>query len=167
MHDFAKRFYGDKTWPFQFARYASIGGFVTCVDFGSFALFLRTGMPLLAVVTASWAIAIVTHFSLNKYINFRAHDRPAHHQMANYAVVAGATWLTTAAIVKVAVAVGASPLLGKVIAIAVNVPIGFLGHRYFTFGRGILATARDVFSKRDYIERDVCKSTATPSRDDS
>ena len=142
LHQFAQKFYADVSWQFQLARYATIGGFVTCIDLGSFALFLRARWPLLAVITASWALAVVTHFSLNKYANFRAHDRPTHHQAGTYAVVVGTTWLTTTAIVKGAVALGAPPLLGKVIAIAFNVPIGFFGHRYLTFGRGIAATLK-------------------------
>ena len=147
LHAFAQKFYADTSWPFQLGRYATIGGFVTCIDVGSFALFLRAGYPLLLVITASWAIALVTHFSLNKYVNFRAHDRPTHHQVATYAIVAGTTWFTTTAIVKGAIALGAPPLLGKFVAIAFNVPIGFFGHRYLTFGRGIAATARHLFSR--------------------
>jgi putative flippase GtrA len=148
LHDFAQKFYADTSLPFQLGRYATIGGFVTCIDVGSFALFLHAGWPLLAVITASWGLALVTHFSLNKYVNFRVHDRPTHHQAATYAVVAGTTWFTTTAIVKAAVALGAPPLLGKVVAIAFNVPIGFFGHRHLTFGRGIAATARQLFSRR-------------------
>jgi putative flippase GtrA len=142
------RFYADKTWPFQLARYLSIGGLVTCVDVGTFALLLRTRLPLLAVVTASWALAVGTHFSLNKYVNFRAHDRPAHHQAATYAIVAGTTWLTTVLIVKAAVAIGVPPLGGKIVAIAFNVPVGFLGHRHLTFGRGITATLKHLLDRR-------------------
>lgn len=148
LHEFAQQVYRDSSWPFQLARYASIGGFVTCIDVGSFVLFLRAGWPLLAVITASWGIALVTHFSLNKYVNFRAHDRPTHHQAATYALVAGTTWLTTTAIVKSAVAFGAPPLLGKFVSIAFNVPIGFFGHRYLTFGRGISATLKEAFRRR-------------------
>ncbi|HKE37026.1 MAG TPA: GtrA family protein [Candidatus Baltobacteraceae bacterium] len=148
IHALAQRFYADASWPYQLARYASIGGFVTCIDVGTFALFLRAGWPLLAVITASWAIALATHFSLNKYVNFRAHDRPAHEQAGTYAVIAGITWLTTTAIVKIAIAFGATPLVGKAIAIAFNVPIGFFGHRHLTFGRGITATARLLLKRR-------------------
>jgi putative flippase GtrA len=148
LHDFAQRFYADTSWPFQLARYASIGGFVTCIDVGTFVLFLRAGWPLFAVITASLGLAFATHFLLNKYVNFRAHDRPAHHQAATYAVVAGTTWLTTTAIVKGAVALGAPPLLGKFVAIAFNVPIGFFGHRYLTFGRGINATLKEALRRR-------------------
>ena len=142
------KLFTDRSWPYQLARYLSIGAFVTCVDVGSFALLLRTHLALLAVVTVSYALGVATHFALNKYANFRVHDRPVQHQAATYAVVAFVCWLTTAAIVKGAVALGAPPLLGKVCAIAFNVPLGFLGHRYLTFGRGITATLRHLFARR-------------------
>jgi putative flippase GtrA len=147
LHEFAKKFYTQKAWPYQLARYASIGGFVTLLDFGTFTLLLRAGWPLLGVITGSWAIAVAAHFSLNKYVNFRSHDRPTHHQLVTYGVVAFTAWLTTTAIVKSAVALGASPLAGKAIAILFNVPIGFFGHRYLTFGRGIVATFRSLFGR--------------------
>jgi len=148
LHSIAQRFYDDKSWPFQLARYLSIGGFVTCVDVGTFALLLRARWPLLAVITVSYALGVVTHFALNKYVNFRAHDRPVQRQALNYAAVAVTCWLTTTVIVKAAVALGAAPLLGKALAIAFNVPVGFLGHRHLTFGRGIGATLRGLFSRR-------------------
>lgn len=148
LHAFAQKFYADTTWPFQLARYATIGGLVTAIDVGSFAIFLHAGWPLLLVITASWALAVGAHFSLNKYANFRAHDRPTHHQLASYAVVVGTVWVTTTAIVKGAVVLGASPMIGKLVAIAFNVPIGFFGHRHLSFGRGIAATARHLFSRR-------------------
>lgn len=148
LHAFAQKFYSDTSWPFQLGRYATIGTFVTCIDLGSFALFLRARWPLMAVITASWALSVVTHFSLNKYANFRAHDRPAHHQAGTYAVVVGTVWLTTTAIVKGAVALGVPPLIGKVIAIACNVPIGFFGHRHLTFGRGIAGTVRAALQRQ-------------------
>jgi putative flippase GtrA len=148
MSSLPQRFYTDRTWPFQLARYVSIGGFVTCLDLGSFAFFLRLHWPLIGVITASWALAVVTHFSLNKYVNFRAHDRPVHHQAVTYGIVAITVWLTTTAIVKGAVALNVPPLLGKVIAIACNLPLGFFGHRYLTFGRGITATVQHFLERK-------------------
>jgi len=37
---------------------------------------------------------------------------------------------------------GMTPLVGKLIAVAVNIPLGFLGHRYLTFGTGIKGALR-------------------------
>lgn len=134
MRALAERFYTGSDWRLQLVRYLSIGGFVTCVDIGSFAAFLWLRWPLWVVATVSYGLGVVTHFALNKYANFRAHDRPIAHQAGRYAIVAFVCWLTTLGIVKGAVALSLAPLLGKVAAVAFNIPLGFLGHRYVTFG---------------------------------
>jgi putative flippase GtrA len=136
------RFYEEKSLPFQLARYLTIGGIVFCIDVGSFAGFLRLGIPLLVTTTIAYVLGITSHFTLNKYVNFRAHDRPVHSQAVTYAVVAFVCWLTTLGIVKGAVLLGVPPLGGKLLAIAFNLPLGFFGHRHLTFGRGILPVIR-------------------------
>jgi putative flippase GtrA len=141
------RFYEDRSMPFQLARYLTIGGIVFCIDVGSFAGFLRVGIPLLVTTTISYLLGITSHFLLNKYVNFRAHDRPAHSQAVTYGIVAFVCWLTTLGIVKGAVLLGAPPLGGKLLAIAFNLPLGFFGHRHLTFGRGILSTIRGISGK--------------------
>jgi putative flippase GtrA len=143
-----RRLYTDHAWPFQLARYLSIGGLVTCVDVGTFAILLRLRWPLLAVITVAYSLGVAMHFSLNKYVSFRVHDRPLRRQAATYGVVAVTCWATTTAIVNGAVALGIPPLLGKVLAIAFNIPIGFLGHRYLTFGPGISAAVRHILTRR-------------------
>ncbi len=148
LHVLAQRWYSDRSLPFQLARYLTIGGLATALDVGTFALLLRARWPLLAVITAAYGVGVATHFSLNKYVNFRAHDRPIQRQALTYAVVAFTCWVTTTAIVKGAVALGAAPLVGKALAVAFNIPIGFFGHRHLTFGRGIGAALRRMLSRR-------------------
>ncbi|HTA40255.1 MAG TPA: GtrA family protein, partial [Candidatus Acidoferrales bacterium] len=80
MRTLVTRFYEDRTWPFQLARYLTIGGIVFCIDVGSFAALLRAGVPLLVTTTIAYGFGIASHFTLNKYVNFRAHDRPVHAQ---------------------------------------------------------------------------------------
>jgi putative flippase GtrA len=147
MRAFVERFYEDRTWPFQLARYATIGGIVLCIDVGTFAGLLRAGVALLLTTSIAYGLGIATHFTLNKYVNFRAHDRPVHSQAITYGIVAFICWLTTLGIVRSAVALGLPPLGGKLLAIAFNLPLGFLGHRYLTFGRGILSTVRGFSEK--------------------
>ena len=147
MRELVARFYTERSWPFQLARYLTIGGIVFCIDVGSFAAFLRGVVPLLITTTLSYSLGIASHFTLNKYVNFRAHDRPAHSQAVTYGIVAFVCWLTTLGIVKGAVLLGMPPLGGKLLAIAFNLPLGFFGHRHLTFGRGILSTIRG-FSDR-------------------
>lgn len=135
----------DQGWRFQFLRYVTIGGIVLAVDVGSFKLLLGTKIALFFVTTTAYALAICTHFTLNKFINFRAHNRPVHHQAANYAWIALAGWIITVAVVEIGThRFGLAPLLAKLAAVVINLPIGFLGHRFVTFGNGFFAALRRI-----------------------
>ncbi|HTX59255.1 MAG TPA: GtrA family protein [Verrucomicrobiae bacterium] len=148
MRTLASRFYEERSWPYQLARYLTIGGLVFVVDIGAFTLFLRLHWWLPAGTATAYALGVIAHFTLNKYVNFRAHDRSVHSQAVTYGAVVGFCLLTTLAIVSGAVALGLPPLAGKLLAVAANVPIGFLGHRHLTFGRGILASLRAFAGRR-------------------
>jgi putative flippase GtrA len=148
LRSLARQVLGGHEWPYQLARYLSIGTFTFCVDVGSFALMLHARWPLTLVAALSYALGTVTHFTLNKYANFRAHDRPVRNQLVTYAIVVGTCGAITIAIVDGGTLLGLPPLVAKVIAVAVNVPIGFLGHRYLTFGRGIFAALHELFARR-------------------
>jgi putative flippase GtrA len=142
MREVMRRYYEDTSWPYQLARYLTIGGFVFAIDIGSFALLLRSRLALLLVASIAYGLGILAHFTLNKYVNFRAHHRPLADQATTYGIVAFVCWLTTLAIVKLATGVGVPPLGAKVIAVALNIPIGFWGHRTLTFGHGIVNAVR-------------------------
>jgi putative flippase GtrA len=148
LHPLAQQLLDGHAWPYQLARYLSIGGFTFCVDVGSFALMLHARWPLTLVATLSYALGTATHFTLNKYANFRAHDRPVRHQLVTYLIIVGACGAITVAIVDGGALLGLKPLVAKLIAIAVNLPIGFLAHRYLTFGRGIFAALQRLFARR-------------------
>lgn len=125
------------------ARYLAIGAFVFCVDVGSFQAFVRAGLFLPVATTTSFLLATVTHFTLNRFLNFRNFERSIIQQARTYVVVAGVALLIQNAAVLTGVYVfHLLPLLSKIIGIAINIPIGFLGHRYLTFGDGIAGTLR-------------------------
>jgi putative flippase GtrA len=122
---------------------------VFLVDIGLYAALLRTALPLWAAVTIAYCVAVCIHFALNKYWNFRKHDRPIQDQASTHVFVVGFCLLTTIAVVGTLVTyLGVNPLVAKVVAVAVNVPIGFLGVRYLTFGRGIVGTVREIRTRR-------------------
>ncbi len=132
--------------PF-FARYVFIGGIVFIIDINVFRAMLNVRWPLQALHSAfavrqmataiSLLIAYVTHFNVNKYVTFRSFDRPASRQFATYLLVATTCWLITSLIIEVAVRLGYAPLTGKCVAVLVNIPIGFIGHKKLTFGNGL------------------------------
>ena len=139
----------DQGWRYQFLRYITIGGIVFVVDIGSFKLLLGTKLVLFFVTTTAYALALSTHFTLNKFANFRAHDRPTHHQAANYAVIAFVGWVITLIVVETGThRFGVAPLEAKLVAVVINLPIGFFGHRFITFGSGFLAALRRIGGER-------------------
>jgi putative flippase GtrA len=124
----------------QFMRYVAIGATVFCVDVGSFQVFVRMHALLPVAATAAYVLAMATQFSLNKYFNFRVFSRSALSQMRTYLAICGLQLILTVGVVEIGVhGFGLSPLLSKITAIAVNLPLGFFAHRHLTFGRGIRA----------------------------
>ncbi|MGR4065637.1 MAG: GtrA family protein [Vulcanimicrobiaceae bacterium] len=149
MKTFVAQAVSHRGWQYQLLRYCTIGGLVFCVDVGLYTLLLRTALPLWAAVTIAYCVAVCIHFALNKYWNFRKHDRPIQDQASTHVVVVGFCLLTTIAIVGSLVTYfGVNPVVAKIVAVAVNVPIGFLGVRYLTFGRGIFGTVREIRTRR-------------------
>lgn len=127
-------------------RYIAIGGFVFCIDFSSYMALLNHKLVVWQAQVISQVIAMVTHFLLNKYLNFRNHERSAGEQFGTYLVVA-----LTCIVIGVAVVQGwvwlfgtskTSLILAKCAAVGVNIPIGFIGHKKLTFGAGLRGLVR-------------------------
>jgi putative flippase GtrA len=129
----------------QFARYLAIGGFVFILDVGSFKLLYARGVVLSAATALSYLLAVTTHFTLNRLYNFRNFDRSLYRQARTYAVVAA-----FCGVIQLGLVEGLFRLLhmdataAKAIGVIVNIPIGFLGHRYLTFGHGIGGAIRKL-----------------------
>lgn len=136
-----------------FLRYVTIGGFVFCIDVGSFALFVRAGFLLPIATSLSFLLAVTAHFTLNRVWNFRNFERTIVQQARTYVVVGAFALLVQNAAVLAGVRLfGLPAVVAKVIGIAINVPLGFLGHRYLTFGAGITATLRrHLFSRPERV----------------
>lgn len=131
----------------HFTRYMVIGGFVFAIDYSLYKyLLFELHTALWEAVTVSQTVALLIHFTLNKFLNFRAHDRSARDQFGTYLIVAGFCILVSQVVVYGWVALfGNSDLmlkLAKCAAVGVNIPIGFLGHKKLTFGGGLRAFTR-------------------------
>jgi putative flippase GtrA len=129
----------------SFIRYLSIGGIVFCVDMGTFQLLLQTGTYRPFATTIAYILGVTVHFILNKFLNFRSFERSTLRQLRTYLIVVVFCWIATLLIVEVGVKWGFTPFGAKLVAIALNIPIGYLCHRYLTFGSGISAAVRQVW----------------------
>lgn len=127
----------------QLLLYAAIGSLAVTVDVVLFRCCAAAGwMPELAAV-ASGLVSMAVHFTLNKYVNFRSHTRPLRAQLGTYCAVTGVWWIVTLGVVA-GFTRGAAlpPVAAKLIAVAVNFPLGFVLQRQLTFGAGIAAAVR-------------------------
>lgn len=129
----------------QFVRYLIIGATVFAIDVGSFQALLRIGVLLSFATALSYVVGISTHFTLNRYWNFRAFERSLGGQARTYFVIALSQLPLTIAIVEAGVHFARlTPIEAKVVAIAINVPLSFAAHKYLTFGPGIRSTWKDL-----------------------
>jgi putative flippase GtrA len=123
--------------PGYFVRYISVGAVVVAVDVVSFQVFVMQGVPLPLTTTLAFALATVVHFVLNKLWTFRVGGAPHRHQVTAYVSVLFASFVVTQAVVETSVlALHLAPISGKVLALFVQLPVSFFGHRYFTFKEG-------------------------------
>ena len=127
----------------SFFRYVCIGGVVFFIDLGMFQLLLLSRVYRPLATTIAYTLAVGSHFTLNKFLNFRNCERSTARQLRTYLVVVVLCWMVTLLVIETGVrGLGLTPLSAKLAAVAINIPTGFLGHRYLTFGSGIRATLR-------------------------
>ncbi|MGY6529984.1 MAG: GtrA family protein [Cyanobacterium sp.] len=118
----------------SFLLYIGIGAFVMLIDLSIFHILLTQNIYRPFATSISYLTAITIHFFLNKFLNFKSFKRSTFQQMLRYIIVACVCWLTTVIVIEFCVEIiNISDLLAKIIGILINVPVSFLGHRYFTF----------------------------------
>ena len=91
-------------------------------------------------VTVSLALALLVHFTLNR-LNFGNSGRPLRKQVARYGVLALVQYAQTLLVVGLARHYGLSTIEGKIIALVVGIPLGFLALKYLIFGASVSAIA--------------------------
>jgi putative flippase GtrA len=131
----------------QLVTYGAIGIIVAAVDFSLFNLLLGQHAARFIATTFAYVAGVTTHFLLNRFFNFRNFERTIVAQARTYAVVIGFAWLVTLAVVELGVRLGFAPFPSRIAAAILNFPLGFLSHRYLTFGGGITAAVRTRLSK--------------------
>jgi putative flippase GtrA len=123
--------------PGYFVRYVAIGAVVVAVDVTSFQALVLLRVPLPLTTTMAFVLAAAVHFSLNKLWTFRVKGSPHAYQLTAYLTVLCASFITTQIVIETSVvAFHSPPIAGKILALLVQLPVSFLGHRYFTFKEG-------------------------------
>lgn len=130
---------------YRILRYLLIGGVVFGIDLGCFTLALRSRLPLPVATSVAYLIGVSTHFTLNRWFNFRNFDRSVASHARTYATVVAVEWVVTVAVVQLAVTIGrCTPIVGRIVAVLVDLPLGYTAHRYVTFAGGIAPLLRHI-----------------------
>jgi putative flippase GtrA len=123
--------------PEYFVRYVSVGAIVVSVDVISFQTLIMLRVPLPLTTTIAFALATLVHFILNKLWTFRVKGAAHGYQLTVYASVLLASFVVQQLVIETLVlGFHAIPIVAKAVAIFVQLPVSFLGHRYLTFRDG-------------------------------
>jgi putative flippase GtrA len=139
---FLNRLRADRRTQLLLARYLAIGGFVFCINYAVLRGLLHAHAETRLAAGLAFVASLLVHFTLNRFLNFRNFQRTIVQQAGTYAAVAAICGLVQITVVPLGLRLGLSQLFALALAVGLNVPIGFLGHRYLTFGHGIAGTIR-------------------------
>ena len=118
-----------------FFRYAVVGCLGTAVDLGSLYLFVDVfHVPLLVSTAASFILAVINNFILNKYWTFRNRNTNVRKQFIKFLIVSSGGLLLTEVLMAFFVYVlGIWYMAGKLITSGLVLVWNFLANKYWTF----------------------------------
>jgi dolichol-phosphate mannosyltransferase len=119
----------------QLAKFCAVGGSGYVVNLCVFALFVELlGTHHLVAATAAFAVAVVNNFWWNRHWTFDARGGRAGFQAPRFFAVSIGAFLVAATVLEVLVSVAGMPdLLAQAIAIAVSMPLNFVGNKIWSF----------------------------------
>ena len=123
----------------QFVTYGSISCTALALDLITYWTMIKyVAVPL--ALASGFAVSIASHFTLNKYVTFRSHDRPVTVQLRNYLIVTGLLYLVALGVVETGIhRFHLSEMAAKLVSVPITIPFGFLANKYLIFGSGVAA----------------------------
>ncbi len=120
----------------QLLRFAIVGASGYLVNLVVFWIFTHpVGADHRVAATAAFAVAITNNFLWNRTWTFRVGHGRVHHQAVRFLVVSLAGFFVNLAVLEaLVIGAGLADLPAQAIAVAVAMPVNFLGNRLWTFG---------------------------------
>lgn len=123
----------------QFVTYGSISCTALVLDLVTYWIMIQYVVVPLALASG-FVVSIATHFTLNKYVTFRSHDRPVVVQLRNYLIVTGILYVVALAVVESGIHYfRLSEMAAKLVSVPITIPFGYLANKYLIFGPGVTA----------------------------
>lgn len=118
----------------QLGRFALVGGSGYVVNLVVFWLAVHpAGLDHRIAATLAFLVAVSNNFFWNRSWTFAPGERRMHHQAARFLTVSIGGFLVNLALLELLVSAGLPELLSQAIAVAVVMPLNFIGNRLWTF----------------------------------
>jgi putative flippase GtrA len=133
-------------------RFCIVGSLVAVVDFSCLWLF-KQFLPKLGAVSASYFIAVATHYCLNKWWVFGSREEPQVAEVARYLTMVFCCWLCTISVVWLSLRfITHNLFLARALAMPMATIVSFLGMRMFVFRRNSLPIPEEKKNAADSVE---------------
>jgi putative flippase GtrA len=121
----------------QAATYVLVGGASVALYYALvFVMYQLLHTHYLVAVSIAYAASVTLHFTANRNITFNAKNASTKSALIKYAFLAGLNYVVALGVVVVAVQqLLVSVYVGSTLAILVTMVIGYLGMKYWVFGR--------------------------------
>ena len=128
----------------QFAVYLLVGGISFWVDIGTFLIFRRLQMPVLAASAASFIVATLANYGLCRAMVFRGGRFSRTEEIARlFCVASVGLGLNSAVVWCLAVQLGVDPTLSKVLAVLPVLAWNYWGRRLLVFDAAMAQSIAD------------------------
>jgi putative flippase GtrA len=120
----------------ELLKFALVGGSGYVVNLVVFALLTEAaGLHHIAAAIGAFAVAVTNNFLWNRHWTFRAGDGHAGFQAARFLTVSVAGLALNLVLLELLVSsAGAPELPAQAIAVALSMPVNFVGNKLWTFG---------------------------------
>jgi putative flippase GtrA len=118
----------------QLVKFCAVGASGYVVNLTVFALcFGVLDMHHLVAATAAFVVAVTNNFWWNRHWTFRASSGHAGFQAARFFTVSIGALLVNLALLETLVTTGVAELPAQAIAVAMAMPVNFIGNKLWTF----------------------------------
>jgi putative flippase GtrA len=123
-----------RNWT-QLLRFGLVGTSGYFVNLGIYAYVLQQGAHFRAAAVASFMVAVVNNYLLNRQWTFRDTRGHVAYQGLRFLAVAVVVLVANVAVLSLLVALGAGKVPAQAVAIVLVMPLNFAGNKLWTFRR--------------------------------
>ena len=119
----------------QLTKFSVVGGAGYVVNLVVFSTLLAMGVHYGPAAVCSFLVAVTNNYTLNRLWTFREAKGHVAYQGARFFVLAGAVLGVNLALLSGLVAAGVGELPAQAVAVALGMPLNFVGNKLWTFNR--------------------------------